>query len=184
MQEHGPTLPADDSGLSSVLRRNIVEMRERREAMERSAGLSDRLAARITDFAGSMRFVALHLALFGGWILINTLGPEGWRFDASLVVLAMVASVEAIFLSTFILISQNRISDAERRRAELDLQINLLAEHEVTRLIDLVTRIADRLQVPARDADLDELRRDVAPGAVLDTLSAPEDAEPTGNTHD
>ncbi|MBX9460959.1 MAG: DUF1003 domain-containing protein [Brevundimonas sp.] len=88
-----------------------------------------------------MPFVLLHLLLFGGWIVLNTAGPPAWRFDPSLVVLAMTASVEAIFLSTFILISQNRISTAERRRAELDLQINLLAEHEVTRLIDLVTRI-------------------------------------------
>lgn len=157
-------------GLASVLRRNIAEMRARREDADNRAPASERIAQRITDFAGSMAFVALHLLLFGGWIVINTLGPPAARFDPSLVVLAMAASVEAIFLSTFILISQNRISNAERRRAELDLQINLLAEHEVTRLIDLVTRIADRLEVPARDGDLDELRRDVEPGAVLDTL--------------
>ncbi|HYD28084.1 DUF1003 domain-containing protein [Brevundimonas sp.] len=171
----GPTTESA-GGLASVLRRNIAEMRERRAGVERAAPASERIAQRITDFAGSMRFVLLHLILFGGWILINSLGPSAWRFDPSLVVLAMAASVEAIFLSTFILISQNRISAAERRRAELDLQINLLAEHEVTRLIDLVTRIADRLEVPARDADLDELRRDVAPGAVLDSLQ--EDDEP------
>jgi uncharacterized membrane protein len=180
MDTPGPTTESAE-GLASVLRRNIAEMRERREGAERAAPASERIAQRITDFAGSMAFVVLHLGLFGGWILINTLGPPAWRFDPSLVVLAMAASVEAIFLSTFILISQNRISAAERRRAELDLQINLLAEHEVTRLIDLVTRIADRLEVPARDADLDELRRDVAPGAVLDSLS--DDQEP-GKTDD
>ena len=166
-------------GMSLVLRRNIAEMRERREAAARAAGLSERLSQAITDFAGSMPFVLLHLLVFGGWILVNTLGPEGLRFDPSLVVLAMAASVEAIFLSTFILISQNRISAEERRRAELDLQINLLAEHEVTRLIDLVTRIAERLEVPASDPDLDELRRDVAPGVVLDTLAEPD--EKTGD---
>lgn len=175
MSDPGPTTtPAE--GMASVLRRNITEMRERRESAARAASTSDRVARRITDFAGSMPSVGLHLVLFGGWILTNTIGPGTLRFDPSLVVLAMVASVEAIFLTTFILISQNRISKAERNRAELDLQIDLLAEHEVTRLIDLVTRIADRLEVPARDSDLDELRRDIAPGAVLDTLS--EDVEP------
>ncbi|HYC67096.1 DUF1003 domain-containing protein [Brevundimonas sp.] len=183
MTGRGPTTAAAE-GLASVLRRNIAEMRERRESAERTAPASERLAEGITDFAGSLRFVLLHLLLFGGWILVNTLGPAGWRFDPSLVVLAMAASVEAIFLSTFILISQNRISAAERRRAELDLQINLLAEHEVTRLIDLVTRIAERLEVPARDADLDELRRDVAPGAVLDTLAEPQDPPVAGHEHD
>jgi hypothetical protein len=53
--------------------------------------------------------------------------------EASLVVLAMIASVEAIFLSTFVMISQNRMDRAARRHAELDLQINLLKEHEITR---------------------------------------------------
>jgi uncharacterized membrane protein len=180
MNSPGPTTESAE-GLASVLRRNIAEMRERREDAERAAPASERVAQRITAFAGSMGFVVLHLLLFGGWIVVNTLGPAPLRFDPSLVVLAMAASVEAIFLSTFILISQNRISEAERRRAELDLQINLLAEHEVTRLIDLVTRIADRLDVPARDADLDELRRDVEPGAVLDSLL--DDEEP-GKTDD
>lgn len=171
----GPTTPTGE-GLALVLRRNIAEMRGRREEEARTAPASQRAAQRITAFAGSMGFVFLHLALFGGWIGFNLLAPEALRFDPSLVVLAMVASVEAIFLSTFILISQNRISAAERQRAELDLQINLLAEHEITRLIDLATRIAERLGVPATtDPELDELRRDVAPGAVLDTLGEPGD---------
>jgi uncharacterized membrane protein len=183
MDEPGPASKATE-GMSSVLRRNIAEMRERRERAAREASTSDRVARWITDFAGSMPFVLVHLALFGGWILVNTVGPPAWRFDPSLVVLAMTASVEAIFLSTFILISQNRISTAERRRAELDLQINLLAEHEVTRLIDLVTRIADRLEVPARDTDLDELRRDVAPGEVFDTLSDADDEPSSGDKYD
>jgi len=169
----GPTTEAGER-LAPVLRRNIDEMRARREAALREARLSDRIAQRITDFAGSMFFVLLHLCVFGGWILINTLGPESLRFDPSLVVLAMAASVEAIFLSTFILISQNRISAADSRRAELDLQINLLAEHEITRLIDLTSRIAERVGVPeSNDPELTELRRDVEPGAVLETLGEP-----------
>lgn len=172
----GPTVESGE-GLAPVLRRNIDEMRARREAALRNARLSDRIAQRITDFAGSMVFVLLHLCVFGGWILINTLGPEALHFDPSLVVLAMAASVEAIFLSTFILISQNRISAADSRRAELDLQINLLAEHEITRLIDLTTRIAERVGLPeGADPELTELRRDVEPGAVLETLGESDDS--------
>ena len=80
-----------------------------------------------------MRFVYLHLALFGGWIIVNLGLIPGLRpFDPSFVVLAMVASVEAIFLSTFVLISQNRMAAAADRRADLDLQVSLLAEHEIT----------------------------------------------------
>lgn len=89
-------------------------------------------------------------------------------WDSSFVVLAMVASVEAIFLSTFILISQNAMSAAADRRADLDLQINLLAEHEITRLIELVTAIAHRLDaLEDPPPDLAEASRDVRPEQVM-----------------
>jgi uncharacterized membrane protein len=91
------------------------------------------------------------------------------------VILATAASVEAIFLSTFVLISQNRSAAAADRRADLDLQINLLAEHEITRLISLTSQIAEKLGVSEVDrVELAELERDVAPEAVLDSL---EDSE-------
>jgi uncharacterized membrane protein len=87
----------------------------------------------------------------------------------------MVASVEAIFLSTFVLISQNRMAAAADQRANLDLQISLLAEHEVTRLVTLVSGIADRMGVKTEaDPDLEEITLDVAPEAVLDELEATE----------
>ena len=83
----------------------------------------------------------------------------------------MVASVEAIFLSTFILITQNRMSAAAEKRAELDLQISLLAEHEVTKLAALLSAIAGRLGIQTEvDSEVDELKQDVAPEAVLDEI--------------
>jgi uncharacterized membrane protein len=90
-------------------------------------------------------------------------------------VLAMIASVEAIFLSTFVLISQNRMAAAADKRADLDLQVSLLAEHEITRLATLISGIADRLGVRTEaDAELDEITQDVAPEAVLDEIEAAE----------
>jgi uncharacterized membrane protein len=83
----------------------------------------------------------------------------------------MWASVEAIFLSTFVLISQNRMAAAADKRADLDLQISLLAEHEVTKLTTLVTEIAERLGVTTKvSGELDEVQQDVAPEAVLDEI--------------
>ena len=136
------------------------------------------IADAVTRFAGSMRFVYIHLVLFGLWVVVNL----GWlplpRFDPTFVVLAMFASVEAIFLSTFVLITQNRSAAQADRRAKLDLQINLLAEHEITRLISLAKAIADRLGVEeAADPELDELERDVAPEAVLQELAGEDAAE-------
>ena len=83
----------------------------------------------------------------------------------------MVASVEAIFLSTFVLITQNRMAREADRRADLDLQISLLSEHKVTRLITLVKAIAERLEVEAsKNPELPELQQDVAPETVLDVM--------------
>jgi len=170
-----------DGDMAEVLRRNIEVMRAQRRRAADAAPWPHRLAQRITDFAGSMGFVLLHLVLFGGWIVSNLWGPEPWRFDPTLVILAMAASVEAIFLSTFVLISQNRMAVAENGRAELDLQINLLAEHEITRLIDLVGRLVAHAGLTPEDSDLDELRRDVAPEVVLEHIShsSEEDDDPS-----
>jgi uncharacterized membrane protein len=149
-------------------------LEDRRKRAAANATREERIAEAITSFTGSMRFVYLHLAFYGAWILIN-LGvvPGVPRFDPSFVILAMEASVEAIFLSTFVLISQNRMAALADKRADLDLQINLLSEHEITRLITLVTAIAARMGIDAaRDPELAELARDVAPEQVLDTLDA------------
>ncbi len=171
----GPTTPPPQPpGMSSVLSRNIEALTRRRRTEERNATLQERVAEVITRFTGSMLFVYLHLAIFGFWIVANL----GWvpgvpRWDESFVVLAMMASVEAIFLSTFVLISQNRMQAAADKRADLDLQISLLAEHEVTRLVTLTKAIADRLQVRTDvDAEIPEIARNVAPEAVLDELEA------------
>jgi len=130
------------------------------------------MAERISRFAGSMRFVYLHAVLYGFWIAANIgIVPAVEPWDPTLVVLAMIASVEAIFLSTFILIGQNRMAASVDRRAELDLQISLLAEREITKLVELVSGIAARIGVeqPNR-AEIEEMKREVAPETVLDVI--------------
>ena len=171
-----PTVPPPGpAGLSASLRRNIEALRERRRQEAATATREDRVAEAITRFTGSMRFIYLHLALYGAWAASNFgLLPGVPRFDASFVGLATAASVEAIFLSTFVLISQNRTAAAADKRADLDLQINLLAEHELTKLAGLVAAIAERLDVrEGRAAEIEEIGHDVAPEAVLDALDAP-----------
>ena len=85
--------------MNRVLINNIQTLLAKREAEERQAGLQQRVADRITRFVGSMRFVYLHLSIFGAWIAINLKWTGLPPFDPSFVVLAMAASVEAIFLS-------------------------------------------------------------------------------------
>jgi len=162
------------SGLSSVLERNIQALKDRQQREEAAAGFHERVADAITGFTGSIPFVYIHLATFGFWIVANL----GWipglpRWDESFVVLAMVASVEAIFLSTFVLISQNRMAAVADKRANLDLQISLLAEHEVTKLVKLVEAVAAHVGVKIEgDDELKEIKQDVAPDAVLDEIEA------------
>jgi uncharacterized membrane protein len=159
-------------GLARVVDRNVRALLARRADEDRAKKRSERIADGVTRFTGSMRFVYIHLALFGSWIFIN-LGiiPGLPRFDPSFVILAMAASVEAIFLSTFVLISQNRMSELADKRADLDLQISLLSEHEISRMLSLVQQVAERMGIEeALDPELDELARDVHPEMVLDNI--------------
>jgi len=167
------TTPAA-AGLTPALARNIESIMRRRQESQQAASAQERAAAAISRFAGSMNFVYLHLVVYGGWISANL----GWfpgvpRWDPSLVMLAMEASVEAIFLSTFVLINQNRMAAEDDIRADLDLQVNLLNEHETTRLIAITEAIARKLEVSIEGAgELAELKKDVAPEAVLDRIEA------------
>jgi uncharacterized membrane protein len=168
---HSHPTHAHSPGLSSVVEQNIEALMKRREAEARRRPLSECLAARVSRFAGSIAFVYLHVALFGLWIAANKLPLPFPRFDPTLVVLAMFASVEAIFLSTFVLMNQNRMSAEAEERAELDLQISLLAEHEITRVVTMLSTVCGRLGVNQPEPqELEELKRDIAPEKVLERI--------------
>ena len=168
-----PTIsPPGPEDLAGSLKRNIEALQERRRQETASATRQERLAEGITSFVGSMWFVYLHLTVYAAWIALNLgLVPGVPKFDPSFVILATEASVEAIFLSTFVLISQNRTAAAADKRADLDLHINLLTEHELTKLSGVVLAIATHLDVRiGNTADIQEIQKDVAPEAVLDEL--------------
>ena len=173
------TPPSAPPGLTSVLARNMEALRARREDKARQASREEKVAAAITKFSGSMRFVYLHAVLYGAWIALNLGAVPGLKpFDPTFVVLGMIASVEAIFLSTFILISQNRMGALQDERAELDVQVNLLAEHEITKILAVVTALAAKLDVAVEDADeMAELKKDVSPEAVLEEIEESREAE-------
>lgn len=90
----------------------------------------NRSADKITTVAGSMKFVYVHMAWFGLWIALNVgLAGLGWEFDRfPFGLLTMIVSLEAIFLATFVMISQNRQSARADLRSEIDFENNLRAE--------------------------------------------------------
>ncbi|MGX9572647.1 DUF1003 domain-containing protein [Mesorhizobium sp. f-mel] len=158
--------------MQSVLHNNIQALVDHRREQEQRRAFQDRIAGVISRFAGSMSFVYLHLAILIVWVVLN-LGaiPAIPPWDPSFVILAMVASVEAIFLSTFVLINQNRMAELSERRAELDLQISLLNEHETTRLIEMMSALTERLKVPTpADDELPQLAQNVDPQAVMSQI--------------
>ena len=119
--------------LSDVVENNIRTLLRLRSQRSKARNVQDRLADAITYFSGRMGFVYFHVVWFAAWIGVNT-GHFGIGvFDPyPYGLLTMIVSLEAIFLSTFVLISQNRLSEEADRRADLDLHIGLLNEAEMT----------------------------------------------------
>lgn len=154
--------------LSKHLERNIRVIENLREESERTRSFEDRAADLITAFSGSMKFLYLHAAWFAVWIAINMNWVPGVHpFDPyPFGLLTMVVSLEAIFLSTLVLISQNREAELNSRKESLDLQIDLLSEYEVTHTLRLLRKIAAKLEIE-EDPEMTELCEDVAPEIVM-----------------
>lgn len=158
--------------LCKVLERNIRTIVSLRLKQSQQRGLQDRLADTVTAFAGSMPFVYIHLAWFIAWVAVNTGRLGLTAFDPfPYGLLTMAVSLEAIFLSALVMITQNRQSDEAERRADLHLQVGLLAEHELTRVIKMLDAIQKRLGVePGEDNELEDLEMETMPEDVLAEL--------------
>lgn len=155
--------------LAGIIERNIHTIIDSRRVAAKQRTGEERLADMITDFSGRMFFVYFHILWFGIWIIVN-LGYFGIKpFDPyPFGLLTMIVSLEAIFLATFVLISQNRLSAEADRRADLDLQIGLLAEHELTRVLKMLDEIQDKLGIENdSDRELHDLEKNVHPEDVL-----------------
>lgn len=132
-------------GADDLTRQNVRAMRELESAAVARRTLADRAAAAIARFCGSVTFVWIHLLVFSAWIGYNALSPFEPFDPYPFTFLTLVVSLEAIFLATFILISQNYDMRVAERRNQLDLQINLLAEQENTKMLQMLERIARKV---------------------------------------
>jgi uncharacterized membrane protein len=123
---------------------------------EEGKGRSEWLSDHITAFSGSMLYVVLHIIWFTIWLVANVTWLD---FDPyPFVFLTMVVSLEAIFLSTFVLISQNRQAKLADQRTQLDLEVNMVAEDELTKLLRMVADIREHLGIAeGQDKELDEM---------------------------
>ena len=162
----------DNPALSDVVERNIRKILRLRAQSALDRTIQEKIADAVTGFSGRMQFVYLHAAWFGAWLLANT----GWfgikPFDPfPYGLLTMIVSLEAIFLSTFVLISQNRLSEESDRRADLDLHIGLLNEAELTRALKMLHEIQIKLGIECREPDeLADLELRTDPEDVLSEI--------------
>ena len=159
----------DNPALSNVVERNIRTIVRLRLQAAHARGMQDRLADFITDASGRMIFAYVHVVWFGLWFVVNS-GWVGIRpFDPfPYGLLTMIVSLEAIFLATFVLISQNRMSAESEHRADLALHIGLLTEHELTRVLQMLDAIQEKMGVTSdANSELADLEMETRPEDVL-----------------
>jgi uncharacterized membrane protein len=156
--------PGADLERGPVLRENIRAIAELEQRALHQRGAADRLSDAISRSTGSAPFALFHLLWFGVWFLLNSdVVPGIEPFDPfPFSFLTLVVSLEAIFLSVFVLMSQNQLTRQSEKRAHLDLQVDMLAEQELTAILRMVQGLCDKLgvEVPARDERLEELVRE------------------------
>ena len=160
-----------NEGLNEQLTSNIMRLVRRRREEDARASLSDRIAERITRIAGSMTFILLHVAFYGGALLVLTdLIPVPIPLNDGLGLIGSVASTEAIFLSLFVLMNQRREEQRADARADFTLHVSLLTEGELTKLAAVIHRMAEKLDVPLDEKAVEEVEKNVDPEQVLDAL--------------
>jgi uncharacterized membrane protein len=151
--------------VADVTRENVRAMRRLEQLAIAKRTTADRVAEFVARFCGSITFVWIHAAIFTSWVAWNAI-PGLPHFDPyPFTFLTLVVSLEAIFLSSFILIAQNYEMRVTERRSQLDLQINLLAEQENTKILQMLDRMARKMGLS--DEDDPEIR-------VLEQATRPE----------
>ncbi|HWQ46111.1 MAG TPA: DUF1003 domain-containing protein [Longilinea sp.] len=162
----------NNPALSAVIEKNIRTIIQLKTKATRQRSLEGHIADAITSFSGRMIFAYIHIVWFSIWILLNT----GWfglaAFDPfPYGLLTMIVSLEAIFLSTFVLISQNRLAEETEKHADLALQIGLLTEHELTRVLQMLDSIQKNLGIiDPENSELIDLEMETRPEDVLSEI--------------
>jgi uncharacterized membrane protein len=178
-QEDGVWLGGDQGGNLDLVRSNIDKLIDHERESVQKRSFAQKFADTIAHISGSTGFVIFNALFFAFWIAANA----GWMgikpFDPyPYGLLTTIVSLEAIFLSIFVLVSQNRLQYMSDRRAELDIQVNLLTEYEVTRILRLVNRIADKMNLDeSADPELAVLEEDVDASELIQEIEEKRNGE-------
>jgi uncharacterized membrane protein len=146
--------------------------------------IAEQVADSVTKSAGSPGFIVFHLFWFTGWILVNTGSIPGVRpFDPfPFNFLTLVVSLEAIFLTLLVLMTQKRMTKEADKRAHIDLQVNMLAEQEGTMILKMVQRIGQHLGLEKEmDEAVHELARKTDVHQIAETLEKESENQEKGS---
>jgi uncharacterized membrane protein len=178
MSQHAAKIPKSSASraVSSHMERNVRAIAALERAAMEHRTTADRLSDAITWVAGSSGFVVAHVAVFLLWIAINVGSvPAVAIFDPyPFSFLTLTVSLEAIFLSIFVLMSQNRAARLADRRAHLDLQVDLLAEKELTAMLHMLRALCAKqgVSLDAMGADVTDLLEDTDVSELASNLDA------------
>lgn len=170
-QHHRPPYHGAKS-VEELTQLNVEAIAEMEEAARSKRSRVDCFVDAISAFCGRIAFVTIHVALFAFWIGFNTLLPHPLRFDPyPFEFLTFSVSLEAIFLSAFVLISQNRSSELDERRNQLALQIALLSEQENTKMLQMLDAIARKVGATVEgDPEIEVLEAATRPDKLIEQI--------------
>ena len=157
---------------TSITHRNIRAICEMEQEALNNRSRTERFGDLLVANAGKLWFIALHAVWFGVWMVLNTAAPRAERFDPyPFSLLTMVVSLESIFLSLFIMMSQARSNLQADRRNHLDLQINLLSEDENTKVLQMLQALCEYHGLKlGKDPEISQMAKETQLKDVLEDL--------------
>lgn len=155
-----PRRPRDDGDTAQAVGRNLEDIARLERESEAAIPIGERIGIAVTNAAGTIQCALVHLIAFASWCVWNAAGPGALRFDPyPFGLLTMIVSMEGVILAVLVLVTQNRLTQHTSRRDHLNLQVNLLAEQEMTLVLRMLDRIARRVGAAADVTDEEEARR-------------------------
>ena len=158
--------------VDELTQQNVEAVSKLEAAAREERTSADRIAEKIANFCGTITFVWVHVLWFSAWILLNSIPGIPHLDPFPFTFLTLVVSLEAIFLSTFILISQNYETRVSERRSHLDLQLNMLSEQENTTMITMLQAIAAKVGADlSSDPRLQALSQQTQPEKLVEQIA-------------
>ena len=163
-------VPPQPDTLPHLSRKRFFKSFEAKSLRKRS--FLTRISDKLTAFCGSTYFLVFHVIFFTVWILVNTGQIPGVAVydEFPFGLLTMVVSLEAIFLAIFVLVSQNRQASIATVRDEVNMKVNMIAEDEITKILQLLSEMRTHMGIKKKDEELEEMLNRLDTGNIEQSI--------------